>query len=206
MEVRTWRETMMKTRSGTAPAMRCAGMISARESRSTTKQATRALTRPPSMNGPRTGRGATPSIGSPPTTITRLPATTTRGERSGSVAPRLGRDAALLTAWRADAMADLDRDDANYRKDWLEWAVQLARHGLWPGRCIRISGPHRGDRYWGHADCERTDGRQVEAHFDAQLGRQDPGWQWRRPVRLRVNTRDGDERFPVVKELPLEFR
>jgi|HubBroStandDraft_1064217.scaffolds.fasta_scaffold05938_2 hypothetical protein len=37
-------------------------------------------------------------------------------------------------------MADLNK--RNDREDWLKWAIEFMKRGLWAGDCITVDGPH----------------------------------------------------------------
>ena len=48
-------------------------------------------------------------------------------------------------------MADLNKRDN--REDWLKWAIEFMKRGLWAGDYITVHGPHGpADYMWGEAD------------------------------------------------------
>ncbi len=48
-------------------------------------------------------------------------------------------------------MADLEKRDD--RKDWLRWAIELLRRGVWAGDIITVHGPHPGAScMWGETE------------------------------------------------------
>ena len=48
-------------------------------------------------------------------------------------------------------MADLNKRDD--REDWLKWAIEFMKRGLWAGDYIAVYGPHSpADFMWGEAD------------------------------------------------------
>jgi hypothetical protein len=50
------------------------------------------------------------------------------------------------------AMANLEK--RRNRKDWLRWAIELLRRGIWAGETIIVHGPHGPDTsfMWGETD------------------------------------------------------
>jgi hypothetical protein len=48
-------------------------------------------------------------------------------------------------------MADLNKRDD--REDWLKWAIEFMKRGLWAGDYITVHGPHSpADYMWDEAD------------------------------------------------------
>jgi hypothetical protein len=47
-------------------------------------------------------------------------------------------------------MADLYKHDEEMREDWLKWAIEFAKRGIWPEDYITVHGPHSPyDYMWG---------------------------------------------------------
>jgi hypothetical protein len=96
-------------------------------------------------------------------------------------------------------MAELNR--IRDRKDWLTWAIEFVRRGLWLGEEITVHGPHDSSlSMWGEASARLGLTREeIDCSFVAIAN----GSKFR-PGRVRiVNTEDKDERFPVLKESEL---
>ncbi len=64
-------------------------------------------------------------------------------------------------------MADLEKRDNH--KDWLRWAIELMRRGIWADNTITVHGPHHPDApfMWGEA-WGTVDGHNYNALFKFQ--------------------------------------
>lgn len=64
-------------------------------------------------------------------------------------------------------MAFLDRHENT--EDWLKWAIEFVRRGLWPSHVIEVYGPHgpHADLMWGEAEAS-VDG-EYPACFDLEV-------------------------------------
>ena len=77
-------------------------------------------------------------------------------------------------------MADLEKHQN--REDWLRWAIEFMRRGLWVDHCITVHGPHEPPHayMWGSAeavidgdqkfivDCAFTTTRQIRNKYDVR--------------------------------------
>lgn len=94
-------------------------------------------------------------------------------------------------------MAYLDK--RKDREDWLHWAIEFARRGLWADTLITVHGPHDPtNAMWGDAEA-RTHGGEANESFECDFVAVANGSKYR-PVRVRIwNHEDHEERFPLVK-------
>jgi hypothetical protein len=50
-------------------------------------------------------------------------------------------------------MAALEKyDREGTRREWVRWAIEFMRRGLWLGDVITVHGPHGPEGMWGEAD------------------------------------------------------
>jgi len=99
-------------------------------------------------------------------------------------------------------MADLDKRDD--REDWLKWAIEFMRRGLWAGDTIVVHGPHSPvDYMWGEAEARvdggrsRIDGGPYWSQFEFRTASGIRGIHDVRGVRVK-DAADGTP-FPVLK-------
>ena len=95
-------------------------------------------------------------------------------------------------------MAELHKRDD--RRDWIRWAVEFMRRGLWLDESITVHGPHAPyDYMWGEADATvDDDGPSVEVTF--ATGRKIRGLRDLRGLRIVSNECGEKTTYPVVKE------
>jgi hypothetical protein len=67
-------------------------------------------------------------------------------------------------------MAELHKRDD--REDWLKWAIEFMKRGLWADDYITVHGPHSSADYmWGEADASWDGtGRSVQCIFETARG------------------------------------
>ncbi len=98
------------------------------------------------------------------------------------------RSASAVKNRKGIDMAELHKQ--HDRADWLTWAIEFMRRGLWLDEEITVHGPHDStNRMWGDATA-RIDGKEwgPDCSFQAVANRI---YIW--------NADDKDERFPVLK-------
>jgi hypothetical protein len=91
-------------------------------------------------------------------------------------------------------MANLHKRDD--REDWLTWAIEFMRRGLWLDRYITVHGPHDASgAMWGDATAQ-VDGQEYwpECRFSAVAKRSKY-----RPAWIRIWADEADMRFQVRK-------
>ncbi len=109
-------------------------------------------------------------------------------------------------------MAELEKHDN--RKDWLRWAIEFLRRGIWVGEIVTVHGPHPGASYmWGEVD-GWVDWFPPTVDTKAQISN---GWmsfafRTASGIRSIYDIRgvrvwaDGGENFPLLRESELSQR
>ncbi len=93
-------------------------------------------------------------------------------------------------------MADLNKRDE--REDWLKWAIEFMKRGLWAGDYITVHGPHGpADYMWGDADAT-WDGLGYSLRCEFQTARGIHSIHDVRGVRI-VNGDERSVRFPLQR-------
>ena len=93
-------------------------------------------------------------------------------------------------------MGDLHKRDD--REDWLKWAIEFMKRGLWADDYITVHGPHSpADYMWGEAQAE-WDGVGHWLRCEFRTARRIRGIHDVRGVRI-VDAYDGSIRYPIQK-------
>jgi hypothetical protein len=102
-------------------------------------------------------------------------------------------------------MAFLDKH--GNREDWLKWAIEFMRRGLWVGEAVEVHGPHgpNADLMWGEAEASEEGGDESTFEVSFTTVRGITGIHDVRGVRIQVKEPFAGipERFPLRPEATL---